>query len=210
MFEIIDGAHRYECACDLNLEEIPVLAVDMTDQQVLAAQISANTQRIRTLDYDLARRIWKISKRIPIDQLAYELGKSISWVKQVCGMEKLCPEVMSLFDGGKVSFRKAYLLSHIPRKHQMQAWGLDESELQYVVREVKSSGRMPPRQEISPMYRSLRQTLDELNEPNEAGRIILNETDGSPIEIWKAALRWVVQVDEKTKLRRIKKNSVRN
>ena len=204
-YEIIDGAHRFECACDLRMDLVPVHAVEMTDQQVLAAQISANTQRIQTLDADLARRIWKISKQLPVHELAHQLGKSVSWVKRVCGMEKLRPEIMELFDTGKVTFRKAYLLSHLPRENQMECWPLDEPELQYVVREVKASGRVPPRQEITPMYRSLQQTLEELRKPCEAGRIILNETDSSPLEVWKAALRWVTQMDDETRSRRISK-----
>lgn len=205
-YEIIDGAHRFECACDLKMDTIPVLEVEMADQEVLAAQISANTQRIQTLDSDLARRIWKITKHMSVEEVAYQLGKSVSWVKQVCGMEKLRPEVLTLFDRGEVTFRKAFLLSHIPRSNQLECWSLDESELQYVVRQVKSSGRVPPRQTISPMYRSLQQTISEVDNPIEAGRIILNETDSSPVEVWKAALRWVCQMDERTRSRRIYKS----
>lgn len=204
-YEIIDGAHRFECACDLRLESIPVLVTDMSDQEVLSAQIAANTQRIQTLDSDLARRIWRITKHIPVEEVAYKLGKSVSWVKHVCGMEKLRPQIMNLFDSGKVTFRKAYLLSHIPRDYQMECCTLDEAELQHVVRELKASGRVPPRQTISPMYRSLQQTIVEMENPTEAGRIILNETDGSPVEVWKAALRWACQMDHETKNRRISK-----
>lgn len=55
------------------------------------------------------------------------------------------------------------------------------------------------------MYRSLQQTLAELDQPNIAGRLILNETDGSPVQVWKAALRWVVQMDKESQNRRISK-----
>lgn len=204
-YEVVDGAHRYECARDLRLAEVPVLVRELTDDEVLAAQVSANTQRIETLDAELAKRIWKISKRMSIEQIAYNMGKSLSWVKMVCGMEKLTPESLILFDQGKVTFRQAYLLSQIPRKHQEECWPLNEPELQHIIRQLKATGRLVDAPSISPMYRSLRQTISEMEQPVEAGRIILNETDGSPVEVWKAALRWVCQMDQKTIERRSKK-----
>lgn len=203
-FEIVDGAHRHEAALDLRLPTVPCLIIDLTDQQVLEAQVAANDQRIKTLDADLAQRIWKISKKMPAEQLAYNIGRSVSWVKQVCGMEKLTPETLNLFDLGHITFRQAYLLSNIPREHQAECVGLPEAELQHILRELKTHGRLPERRVVCPIYRPLRKVLNELEQPNEAGRIILNETDQSPLEVWKAALRWVTQMDQKTFERREK------
>lgn len=205
-FEIVDGAHRHEVALDLRLPTVPCLRRELTDEEVLAAQVAANTQRIKTLDADLAKRLWKITKKMPIDQVAYNMGRSTSWVHKVCGLEKLTAESLELFDRGGITFRQAYLLSNIPRKYQGECLGLPEAELQHIVRELKASGRLPDRRIVSPMYRPLGSVLEEMERPNIAGRIIMNETDHSPIEIWKAALRWVTQMDGETLERREKRS----
>ena len=202
--EIIDGAHRHECALDLNLD-VPTHVVEMTDEQVLQVQVVANEQRIKTLDADLVKRLWKITRDMDHRIVASQMGKSLSWVKNVCQMERLTPTSLQLFDRGKLTFRQAVLLARIPRSYQEQCWGLDESQLQHVVRSLKVDGVMPSPQRVTPMYRPLRQVIDEFERPSDAGLIILNETDGSPVEIWKAALRWVCQMDAATLARREKK-----
>jgi hypothetical protein len=110
-----------------------------------------------------------------------------------------------MFDLGKITFRQAVLLARVPRANQEQCWGLDESQLQYVIRSLKADGVMPSPQRVTPMYRPLQQVINEYTKPSEAGLIILNETDCSPVEVWKAALRWACQMDTDTVARREKK-----
>lgn len=203
--EIVDGAHRHECALDLNLPDVPTHQKDLTDAEVLQVQVIANEQRIKTLDADLVKRLWKITRDMDHRIVASKMGKSLSWIKNVCQMERLTPTSLQLFDRGKLTFRQAVLLSRIPRSYQEQCWGLDESQLQHVVRSLKVDGVMPSPQRVTPMYRPLRQVIDEFERPSDAGLIILNETDGSPVEVWKAALRWACQMDATTLARREKK-----
>jgi ParB/RepB/Spo0J family partition protein len=202
--ELIDGAHRHECCLDLNLD-CPVRVVNMTDEQVLEVQVIANEQRIETLDADLVKRLWKLSKRMDHKTLANRLGKSISWLKQVCQLERLTPYSMELLDKGKLTFRQAVLLSRVPRENQEQCWGMDEAQLQHVIRCLKLEGRMPTVVGVTPYYRPIRQVVEESERPLYAGQIIMNETNGNPIEIWKAALRWAMQMDSETFGRRLKK-----
>lgn len=204
-YEIVDGAHRHECALDLNMEDVPVHIIDMTDEEVLEAQIIANEQRIETLDADLVKRLWKLAKTMDHNMLANRLGKSRSWLRQVCQLERLTPYTMQLLDKGKITFRQAVLLSRIPREHQEQCWGMDEPQLQHVVRTLKNEGRLPTVVDVTPYYRPIRQVIEEADSPVYAGRIILNETDGNPVEVWKAALRWAIQMDSETYERRLKK-----
>jgi len=204
-YEVVDGAHRLECALDLRLDDIPVLERDMTDEEVLAAQVSANVQRVKTLDADLARRLWRITKDMDHRVVANRMGKSLSWVKMVCQLERLSTKSLRLFDLGKLTFRQAVLLARIPRPHQEQCWGLSVDELRHVVRQLKTSGRINTQQSVTPMYRPILKVIDELERPTEAGRIILNDTDGSPVAVWKAALQWVLQMDRDTFERRSKK-----
>ena len=203
--EIIDGAHRHECALDLNMEDVPVHIIDMTDQEVLEAQVIANEQRVATLDAYLARRLWRICRNMDHREVASRIGKSVSWVKQVCQLERLTPATLALLDQGKLTFRQSVLLARIPRKHQEQCWSMDEPQLQYVVRKLKADGVMPTIVDVTPMYRPIRHVMDEQERPVEAGRIIMNETDQSPVEVWKAALRWAIQMDSDTYGRRLRK-----
>jgi len=209
-WEIIDGAHRHECALDLNIDDVPVHIVDMTDEEVLEAQVSANVQRVRTLDADLARRLWRITKKLDHKVVANRMGKSLSWVKMVCQMERLTPMSLELYEDGKISFRHAVLLARIPRSNQEQCWGLDIAQLRHVIRQLKTQGRTNTEVGLTPMYRPIIHVINEADNPTEAGRIILNETDSSPVQVWKAALRWATQMDRDTKARREKKFAERD
>ena len=204
-YEVVDGAHRFTVCKNFKHETIECTVRDMTDEEVLSAQVAANIQRIRTLDSELARRLWRMSRNTDVRMIASVLGKSVAWVTQVCQMQKLKPAVLKLFDLGKISFRQAVLLARIPRKHQEECIGLDESQIKHVIRELRISGVKSDPPLLSPIYRSLQAVVEEEREPIEAGRVIVNDTDGKPISIWKAALRWVMQLDEPTKKRRIKK-----
>lgn len=203
--EIIDGAHRHECALDLRIDA-PIHIVKMSDVQVLEAQVIANEQRIKTLDSDIVKRLWKISKNLDHRELAASLGKSLSWLKAVCGLERLTPATLDLWNSGKFTFRQAILLSRIPRKQQHSCWFMDESQLQHVVRSLKIVGVKPSVIDVTPTYRPIQFVIDELQSPSDAGLIILNETDGRPVEIWKAALRWVLQMDKTSFNKRKKKH----
>lgn len=205
-FECIDGAHRLECALDLRLDEVPVHIVDMTDEEVLQVQVIANEQRIKTLDADLVKRLWTISETMDHRKLAHSLGKSLSWLKSVCQLRSLTPYTMQLLDQGRISFRQAILLARIPRENQEQCWNMTEPQLQHVVRSLKVSGQMPTNVDVTPFYRPIRHVLEESETPVYAGRIILNETNGNPVEVWKAALRWTMQMDSETYRRRLKKS----
>ena len=205
--EIVDGAHRHQACLDLGLPLIPCYVRVMSDSEVLEAQVIANEQRIKTVDSDLAMRLWKITKTIPIEEVAYRMGKSTGWVRQVCNLEALTPQSLVLLDNGRLTFRCAYLLSRIPRVHQEDCWGLDEAELQHVIRELKATGVRPERPPVTAMYRSLKQVVEEEARPIVAGRIIINETDGSPVEVWKAALRWAMQLDKESQNKRLTKRN---
>lgn len=204
--ELVDGAHRLECAKDLRLTEVPVVVREMTDDEVLQAQVSANTQRIETLDSEIAMRIWKISKRMSIERLAHAMGKSLTWVKMVCKLERLKPEVLAMLDVGKITFRQAFLLAKLPRRHQLECCTLNERELQRAIRTLRMTGRLKRDvgEDVRPMYRPMSRTIEEMESPCFAARVIMNETDRSPIEVWKAALRWVTQIDEESKQKREK------
>jgi ParB/RepB/Spo0J family partition protein len=202
-YEIVDGAHRHEVYIQLRWFDIPAHVREMTDEEVLRAQVAANVQRIQTLDSDLVKRLVRMAKHTDIRIIASSLGKSVSWVEQVCRFENLKPQVLKLFESGELGFRKAVLLSRIPRKHQMECLGLDEWQLRSVINKLKTERIFEtPRAPGSPIFRPLHAVMSEVEQPHEAGRIIASETDGSPIEIWKAALRWVVQLDKQSKKRR--------
>lgn len=209
-FEVVDGAHRLTIYQLLKRETIECMVRDMSDEEVLSAQVAANTQRIKTLDSELARRLWRMAKDNDIRMIASVMGKSVSWVQKVCNMERLKPVILKLFDLGKITFRQACLLARIPRKHQEECIGLDEHQLKHVIRELRIGGSKPDPPTLSPIFRSLQAILEEENTPTEAGSIIMGETDGKPVSVWRAALRWVMQLDEPTKKRRRKKLDNRN
>jgi ParB/RepB/Spo0J family partition protein len=200
---IVDGAHRHEAALDLKLLEVPTLVRDLTEEQILSAQVATNIHRIETLDSELASRLWTISKLLPVESVASSFGKSIPWVRKVCSLERLSLECRAAFDKRVVTFRQACLLAKLPRKHQRQCLGLDEAQLMFVVREYLSNSCIPKEMpQVSHSFKPISKVMAEEANPKEAGQIILNETDLSPVQVWRAALRWAMQMDVETKKRR--------
>ena len=47
-YELIDGLHRYTCALDVGLTEIPVQIISLDNAQTLEAQIMANIHKVET------------------------------------------------------------------------------------------------------------------------------------------------------------------
>lgn len=210
-YEVVDGAHRLEVYKQLKWEEIPAHIREMSDEEVLSAQVAANIQRIQTLDADLVRRLSRMAKYAPIEMIASKMGKSVSWVEQVCRFENLLPKILKLFESKQVSFRKAVLLSRLPRKYQMECLGLDEYQIRSVINRLKSEKLFEaPSPTLSPIFRQLHRVMEELEKPIEAGRVIALESNRSPVEVWKAALRWVVQLDKQSLEKRKKIFDQRN
>lgn len=182
--EVIDGQRRLECCRDLNREPL-IHTVHMNDAQAKAAQVAANIHHFPPGNPDLARRL--IGMGMPLAQVAGQLNKTQGWVKKVLCLDKLTPAGMQALDRGDISLEDAQLVARVPRKYQHEVIGIPTDDLKAIVRRLRSQ---IPRRQSPGGYRPLHVVLAEIQDPTEAGLYISRLEDPSPIEVWKAALRW--------------------
>lgn len=124
-FEICDGLHRYTACIAANLKEIPVLIVDLSDDQSLEAQIMANFHRVETKPIEFTRGIQRILIRNPlltVNELATNLGVSSGFINDRLGLMKIDNEkIKELINTDKICLSNAYALAHLPEE-EMPDW----------------------------------------------------------------------------------------
>lgn len=165
-YEIIDGLQRTTIAKDLGLEKIPAIIGDLTDDQVLEAQIMANIHRVETLPSEYTDQLIRILKRNPTmteAELATKLGKSTSWIIERLNLSRIKDErIKKLVDCGDIKLSNAYALSRLPEQFQAemidQALTLTPAEFLPIVikraqeiKEANRKGKDPTKQEFSPV-----------------------------------------------------------
>lgn len=98
-YEVVYGARRYRAATMAELDWIPVIIREMTDEAVLEAQIVENLQRedIHPLDEGLSYRSLMQQLRYDVPAVAAKVGKSTSYIYQRLKLSDLIPEVQDTF-----------------------------------------------------------------------------------------------------------------
>lgn len=195
---LIDGSYRVEAAKDARKQVVPAKIVEADREQCQRLQVILNEHRSTPDSKDLVRRLMKLGQGgQSVPQIARSLGRSSSWVRSILGLGRLCADVARLSDTGEISLQASYYLAKMPVEEQRSLCREDVETIQRAV-----VGRFKDNQEARrqrPHYRPMSSILRELERPTKAGLIICTETDGSPVQVWKAALRWAIcQKFEKT------------
>jgi ParB/RepB/Spo0J family partition protein len=116
--EIVVGERRYRAAKLAGLEAIPAVVRDLTDVQVLEAQVVENAQRENVLPSEQAAGCRAVVKALGAEKAAARLGKSVTWVRGFLLLES-CPEdLLAAVDAGKVGRTVAELVCRLPRHEQ--------------------------------------------------------------------------------------------
>lgn len=119
--EIISGERRYRASLLAGVATIPALVCDMTDAQVLDAQIVENLQRDDLTDLEEAVGYQTLMQAdgSSAEQVAAKIGKSASYVRSKLRLLNLCQEAQNSLRGGDIDYSRALLLATIP-DHQLQ------------------------------------------------------------------------------------------
>ncbi|NNM70211.1 MAG: ParB/RepB/Spo0J family partition protein [Gallionella sp.] len=123
-FEIIAGERRYRAAKLAGLSEIPCFVRNLTDTQVLHAQVIENLQRDDLHPLEEAEGYEKLMKEhgSTADSLAVEIGKSKAYIYARLKLTSLCPEARKAFYDDELDASTALLIARIPvQKLQIQA-----------------------------------------------------------------------------------------
>lgn len=121
LYGIIEGLHRYTASLDAGFKDIPAQVINMTDAQVMQAQLIGNAHRIETTPVEYSKHLQRILSSDPfltMAQLAGKLSQSTTWLSERLGLLKLNESIHKLVDEGKINLTNAYSLAKLPEEEQ--------------------------------------------------------------------------------------------
>jgi ParB/RepB/Spo0J family partition protein len=123
-YEIIAGERRYRAAKLAGLTEVPVVVRNLTDLQVLHAQVVENLQRddLHPLEEAEGYELLMKDHGVKAEDLGSEVGKSKAYIYAKLKLLNLCNEARTAFYDGALNESIALLIARIPvAKLQLQA-----------------------------------------------------------------------------------------
>lgn len=114
--ELIFGARRLRAARLAGFDQVPIIVREMTDEEVLDAQIAENTQRedVHPLEEAEAYELLHTRYKRDVEAIAAKVGKSIGYVYARLKLTALCPEARKAFYEGRLSPSTALYVARIP------------------------------------------------------------------------------------------------
>lgn len=126
-FELVFGHRRLRAAQMAGLTELPCDIVDMSDAEVLQAQVAENLEREDLHPLEEAEGFEALMRATGLgaDALATQTGKSRSYIYGRLKLCKLCPEARQAYVDGRFEGEIALMIARLPSaKMQLQALGV--------------------------------------------------------------------------------------
>jgi len=213
-FQLVDGAYRLAAHEHLGLKEIEVISREMTDSEVLACQIQANSMRKETIPIEYAKHLLRLQATCPditMAQLAQYAGKNSYWVRQQLDMLNLRLEYQIMVDRGQLPLMNAYRLGklppHIQGRYIQQALSMGRVEFETLVAEeinrlrVNKKDRAEAHREAArhaephPYLRPLKTLKDELRAPTAAKGLVADVKPATHVDAFLLGVKWALNVD---------------
>jgi len=113
-YEVVDGLYRYTVGCELRLHALPcIVKHNLTDEDVLAAQIQANALRPETTPVEYARQLRKIMAAggvngMTMAQLSTRIHKNPEWIGLQLALLDLIKVAQTAVDRGEISLESDF------------------------------------------------------------------------------------------------------
>lgn len=139
-FEMISGHRRKRAAEIANMEEIPCIVRNLTDEEATILMVDSNLQREEILPSEKAfaykMKMEAMNKQgqrtdltsVPVGQklenkttrekIAEETGESSTNIQRYIRLTELIPEILSMVDEKKIAFRPAVEISYLKEDEQ--------------------------------------------------------------------------------------------
>jgi len=141
-FEIVAGARRYRAAQMAEVGTVPVRIVNLSDSEVLEAQLVENLIRVEIHPMEeaegFARLLALEEPKYSIEQIGARVGKSPSFVQGRLKLVDLVPAAVEAFYANEIGLGHALLLAKLPADQQKAA-------LSACFKEVYNGGQKPAR-----------------------------------------------------------------
>jgi ParB family chromosome partitioning protein len=124
-FEIVAGARRYRAARMAEVATVPVRIVNLSDAEVLIAQLVENLIRAEVHPMEEAEGFAAILRldepKYSIEQLAARVGKTPAYCASRLKLTDLAPAVVEAFYANEIGVGHALLLAKLPADQQQVA-----------------------------------------------------------------------------------------
>jgi ParB/RepB/Spo0J family partition protein len=125
-FEIVAGARRFRAARLAEIESVPVRVRELTDAQVIEAQVIENLIRADVHPYEETQGFLALMRLDPARYTAHELaaktGKSVTFVLQRLKLADLIPAAAKSFQKDEIATGHALLLARLSTPQQVEAF----------------------------------------------------------------------------------------
>jgi len=123
VFEIVDGERRYTAAKALQLETIPCIIVEMTDQEAFDAQLISHLQRknIHPMEEAAAFHFLAKEKKFALSDIAKISGKKADYIHQRMNLVALSKKAKEHFSKNVLTLDHAMLLARMTEDDQEKA-----------------------------------------------------------------------------------------
>ena len=122
-YQIIAGERRWRAARLANLREVPAVVIEADDRKAMELALIENLQRqdLNPVEEALGYQSLMADYGLTQEETAQRVGKSRPAVANALRLLNLCPEVLSLLRGGKLSAGHARAVLTLKPEQQEQA-----------------------------------------------------------------------------------------
>jgi len=215
--EVVDGLYRYTAAVEIRRPTIPcIVKHNLTDEDVLSAQIQANALRPETTPVEYARQLRKIMETIPdsmtLAQLSIRIHKNPEWISNQLSLLELIKAAQKAGERGEIPLVAAYALARVPKSQQRHyidmAKTMETKEFVPIVnahvRKYRESVRQGKWSDMSSEFepvahlRKLTEVLGEYKGHNLGSLALATAKWLTPVDAWYLALQWVLHLDDES------------
>ena len=208
-YEVVAGNHRFECALDLRLEEVPCIVREMTDEEVLRLQVISDSNNIKVDPIDYVRRLQKIvnTGEMTVEELAYSIHRHPDWVRNLLRLNCLSEACKNALTDKCISTKVGIELAKLPIHYQDELLSLSKDHpaneflemVRSAVRTLRSQGHLLKQSIQAASQTSLRQArtlLDEYVNLTNAATVLMRLHAQTALDGWIACLSWVLCMDD--------------
>lgn len=170
-YQIIAGERRYRAARLANMEEIPIIIKDISDEQTLEISLIENIQRQDLNSMELACAYSLLLERFGLtqDQIAEKVGKSRPSITNIMRLLQLPPYIQQKLRDEEISFGHARAILSI-KDSKLQSQVVDciiEKELSVRDTEKYIQNLLVPKKEnkvihTNPFYKEIQENLQKI------------------------------------------------
>lgn len=113
--EIVEGWHRYEASKEAGRTTIPCIIREMSDHEVLVAQLQCQSIRPLTASFEYARRLKLLMQGgLTMKQLSEMISKTPKWIQDQIQLNRLCDSARDPVENGDIKMTAALALANLP------------------------------------------------------------------------------------------------